>query len=196
MVLGIEGAGTSILAGALYYLGVDMGHVTFKEMLPGDPSPYDSYECIDLIEVIKERGGAEFNYPEFFWGMKQYIDKRMSQNGPQGFQHPLAMLLGLKRAVTSLPIVTVAIERDLEDVFKHQLNSSRGLYNLDRASKIGVQVYLDWAMLELMPPVFQTNFRRAIKYPGMCVQGLIEALDLHPSEKQRKTAIDFIYPRG
>lgn len=95
IVLGRGRSGTSIVAGLLYYLGVDMG--TFKDRnLPRDPNnPKGYFEDEEIMNIVdryveSRKIGLIHDCPEFEKEFKEYVSKK---GGIWGWKQPATIHL-------------------------------------------------------------------------------------------------------
>lgn len=192
LVAGLPSGGTSMVAGTLYHLGVDMGSLT---LAASGRRNYLGFECETARRDI---GGlpADASHETIGQAFEQYLDKRLAEaNGkPYGVKLNLLALLGAYSRLEQLPIVVVHVRRDMERAFASDIRYTgegyaraawRGMYDLGLRQ-----------LVQRVPPACTVQYEDAIANPRQAVNLLKEALRLTVTFRQYETAIEFIDPQG
>ena len=86
VVVGMPSGGTSLVAGLLHHLGVDMGRIA-EGAQPG-PRPYEGFECLDCWEGAIEGAFDPAAAEAFMSSVVGYVDaRRAAASGPIGVKH-------------------------------------------------------------------------------------------------------------
>ena len=182
VVVGMPSGGTSLVAGMLHKLGVDMGRLPTKVEVAARrfPRAYDSYECQDLEAAIKHMlSGAEM--AAAFHG---YISNRLfCAIARQGVKNPrLLHMVGPER----FPIDVVHVRRRLEDVFESDMRHTES--TPQRAAALGASVWAMRRFLSTVKPVLALDFEAALAAPEQAVAALVDSLGLAPTTQQLQAA--------
>ena len=203
VVLGLDGGGTSIIAGTLWHLGVDMGKIaqdpkTFDwSHNSGRPRNYLKYEDEDAQYRMHEgEKNNTYDSQKLVYNMWEYIDKRQdaAQGKPYGVKHPGIVMVGSRtEQLQKMPIRCVYIHRPLEDVFKSNIRDL-GPENYMQAQLLGLRIYCLELFLKSLPPVATFEFDEVLAHPRQAIFTLMKALDLKPDPKEMNRAMKFIDP--
>lgn len=199
-VVGIPSGGTSMVAGTLHHLGVNMGNVeTLAEVeSPDRKRKYLGYECRDLIGIMNGLKKPT-EYEVFLKAFHNYILlRRTKSNGqPFGIKSNHFNILGMKDIVLDLPIQVVFVNRDLKATFMDDIKYRGEDYT--RAAWMG-QLHLAFEFFKKRAfknssfPAFEIDYEESLKNPKVVVKYLIGCLNLNPTCQQFNQAVEFIDP--
>lgn len=202
IILGMHRSGTSMVAGVLNILGVNMG----KNLIGPDWSnPLGHFENIEFVrlndEILKEAGGSWDNPPKreeiltqkgkFSLQIKNLIEKEKSEIW--GWKDPRTSLtIELYLPYLENPYFIVCY-RDSEKI-AHSLEK-RNKMKIEKGMKLS-EVYnsriknffqsnLNFKKLEL-------SYEKVIEYPERHLKRIISFLEISPSKEQYQKALGFI----
>ena len=191
LVAGLPSGGTSLVAGVLHHLGVDMGEVATHAY---GSRNYLGFEC----EIAKrEFGGLPSDAsPDTMLATAQsYFDKRLAAAyGPVGVKLNILILLGQCKGVEALPIKVVHVKRNLEDTFASDIK-----YTGEDMGRAATRGMLDLGLRQLVrkvSPAAVIEYETSIREPRLTVEVLVAALQLNPTPGQVEAAIAFIDPQA
>lgn len=191
VVVGMPSGGTSLVAGLLDHLGVDMGRVA-RGIQPGARA-YEGFECLDCWEGAIEGAFEPAAGKAFMTSVVRYLDTRRGVGaGPAGVKHNPLVWLGMFSGIEALPIRTVHVHRPLDEVMRSD-RRYRG-DDLGRAGRMGMHWLTMQRLLEQIPPRAALEFGRVREDPELAIATLIEAFDLAPDEAQTAGARAFVQP--
>lgn len=191
MVVGMPSGGTSLVAGLLHHLGVDMGR--FERGVPEGRRHYEGFECLDCWEGAISHAFDASQSQAFMQSVVQYIARRSAAAiGPFGVKHNPLLWLGMFDGIEQLPLRIVQVRRPLDEV----MTSDRRYRGDDvaRAARMGVSYLGMNRLVERIQPVLELTFAGIIQNPDQSVESLIEAFGLSPDYGQIESARDFVQP--
>jgi hypothetical protein len=197
MVAGRPSGGTSLVAGALHHLGIDMGDTEAMERIAkgniGNRRLYHGYEDANVYDVLGDLEGDPM-YWEMDQAMREYLDNRLEKaNGRAvGVKVPAMVMISRCPTLPTWPMVIVHADRNINTTFNSDIRY-RG-WDFERAAIRGV---LDQALRHLLkrfPPVCRISYEEALIWPERAVDTLIDSLGLVPTPGEREAAIEFIDP--
>jgi len=203
LVGGMPSGGTSVVAGILHHLGVDMGR--FKKK-PAAPRDYWSYECWDCVEKVQRdvwpfsaiRFNPERRLSVLREKLDEYLRVRMYTPGPWGFKNVriFALLSVDHEWASHLPLEIVRVYRPREEALAGEEKRYRGKLQANRLARAAVL----WEMQQetdrkVKLPRVGVHFRDVLEEPEGSVRYLARTLRLEPSEEQVKSAVEFVRPR-
>jgi hypothetical protein len=208
----IPSSGTSLVAGLLHCLGVDLGRQCPPEDLRARgyhmyedndmnlfSSQYDDQKTWNRKEIIMERHIR----------MRDYINFRFIHNTETrvAFKAPATFWM-LDPDPASLPLDVVDVRRDLEkSIFADQrtmatrterdpsLSKPHYQHQILRAGSLGACFWARKCLLDIHKPVIQLLFENIIECPEENVNALVTALNLEPTDTQLENAVSFINPK-
>lgn len=167
-VVGLPSGGTSVGAGVLHHLGVDMGNIATRI----GPRGYLGYECRDLTEEVNARG-RPIPYGELFRLFREYIIWR----GPNaGIKNAALMVLGLQDDVKALPVEILHVRRDVGETLRSDLRYTD--YGLKRASWMGLLHCALVSLLERIPARHTVDFDALLADPILETERIANAFGL------------------
>lgn len=176
LVVGLDGGGTSAIAGLLHHLGVDMN--------PSRDTDRD-YAKFEDPGVLRHLGSVqEFN---------TYARRRLAlaKGGVAGVKRPRACLLGEQPDAHLLECDIVNVVRPVEDCFR-----TNARYNGHDFAAVRYTARLWWArerLLSARAPVLSVEFLEAVREPSLAVSRLVSALELDVTDEQATMAEGFVH---
>jgi hypothetical protein len=209
LVTGLEYSGTSLAAGLLHHLGVDMGQIETPAQLwahratweslgcEGEPRGYLSYECQDFLQhalpYLRDATPANHYNGECLGELLSHY--ALTRHGLWGLKSTQLCFLAWWSGLERFPARWVLTQRPLEEVSLSgaRYTGVRTPWALWAAQGLGVQ-RLAWLRL------VRLLGERATVVPFVCVRlhpeptihRLIEALDLNPTPEQVAAAVNFV----
>jgi len=203
IVAGMDGGGTSIIAGALWHLGVDMGNIPHDprkmewDYKSGRPRNYLKYEDDDARTMIEKANEQNrFDSQKLVYDLWSYIEKRQdaAHGKPYGVKHPGILTVGSRtEQLQKMPVRCVYIHRSLDDVFSSNMRDM-GPENYMQAQILGLRVYCLTSFLKSLPPIATFEFESARTNAWETVDTLMSTLGLTPTEQQVERTLQFIDP--
>jgi hypothetical protein len=191
VVVGMPSGGTSLVAGLLHHLGVDMGRVA-EGVQPG-ARQYEGFECLDCWEGGITGAFDPAAAQQFMASVVSYCDaRRAAATGPVGVKHNPLVWLGMFSGIGALPIRLVHVRRPLDDVMRSD-RRYRG-DDLGRAGRMGMHWLAMQRLLEQVPPSATLDFGLVRESPAAAIATLVDALALAPGEEQVAGARAFVVP--
>jgi hypothetical protein len=209
LVTGLEYSGTSLAAGLLHHLGVDMGQIETPEQLwahratweslqcDGQPRGYLSYECQDFLQhalpYLRDATPANHYNGECLGELLSHY--ALTRHGLWGLKSTQLLFLAWWSGLETFPARWVLTQRPLEDVTLSGatytgVNTPWGLW---AAQVQGVQRLASLRLtcrLGDRPTVLRYHHVR--QQPQDAIGQLIETLDLHPTPAQVAAAVNFV----
>lgn len=184
MVAGLPSSGTSMVAGVLHHLGVDMGDIpTLAEEQQRPGRPYRGYECREARAMIGDLPSGVAP-AVLFDAMRTYAALRLARApGPCGFKLNAAVLVGQCNGLESLPLTIVQVKRDLETTFASDIRHTGEDYG--RAMARGALHLALRQLVRRVPPACVIQYEQALRWPFDTVQSLADGLDLQTTAEQR-----------
>ncbi len=179
LVVGMPCGGTSLAAGILYHLGVNMGDVDFD--VSEHVKPYAKFECREMLEIVHNLGtNASAN--DLHDSFKEYSGRR--EGGVKNFT--LNRLAFHPELLDDLPISTIYAKRDIETAMMSDVKY-RG-WDPERGAAMGRMYLAMKKMLVEKPPVAVADFDRILIDPVGETKSLAGRLDIG----WRQEAADFV----
>lgn len=192
VVLGLPGSGTSIVAGMLHHLGVNMGRCLSPAEAMQWPNgrQYLGYECMELATEFGKLD-QPWQWARLFSG---YCQNRLRDPGPQGVKmNRIAYLFGYPE-LAALPIRVIHVRRDLEETFRSDL--SRENDSLDRAALLGTLFVSINRFIKVIEPTITVWFDDAMENPTSIAMEIAHRFNLESSSEQVEQAAAFVDPVG
>ena len=177
LVVGVPCGGTSLAAGILYHLGVDMGDVDFDV---SGVKPYPKFECREMLGIV-DKLGSDASIYDLHDRFKEYCKRG---GGVKNFT--LNRLALHPELLDDLPITTIHVRRNVETAFMSDAKY-RG-WNLERGAAMGRMYLTMLKMLAERPPVAVADFNRILTDPVGETKAIAEKLDIG----WRQEAADFV----
>ena len=173
--------GTSLVAGILYHLGVDMGDVDFD--VSSHVKPYQKFECREMLGIV-DNLGPNASIHDLHDSFKEYC----REGGVKNFT--LNRLAFHPELLDDLPISTIHAKRDVEAAFMSDVKY-RG-WHPERGAAMGRMYLMMKKMLLESPPVVVADFDRILADPV----GETKALARKIGVEWRQEAADFVDPQN
>lgn len=191
MVAGLPSGGTSVVAGILHHLGVDMGRVrSDEETLAAartlkSARHYRGYECTVLAKM--------FSTSSPYRVVREYVQRRCER--PAGFKSNLCVLLGNSLdPIETLPISVLHVTRDLQDTFESDIKYTGN--DTDRAQLRGLLHLGLTRLVERIPPTLTLSYEEILRDRYGTVTSIIRAFGLSASADTVDQAAQFIDPEN
>lgn len=201
-VLGVPSGGTSVVAGILHHLGVNMGNI-----YPGiDRRGYRTFECRSaktflpaqrniVAEILAGEGGSR--------DFRSYLEWRIKDAGgdtPQGVKLGAAYWVGEPDPWT-LPVRILRIHRPLEDSIESDARYQVQLRDdftpeasVFRSAQMGGYYQAANVLCGMIPPTLELDFEGVLVDPMDAIIHICHAFNLEPDEDQRQAATRFVDP--
>ena len=194
MVAGLPSSGTSMVAGVLHHLGVNMGNLptSEQEQATATMRHYRGFECEDAKRQI---GGlpSTCGLEDVFSASQDYIEWRLATaTGPAGVKLNLLAVLGLADRLEDLPLAVVHVTRDLETTFESDIKYT-GM-DIKRASNRGLRHLALRQLVRRVRPACVIRYELALGNPDYTVHKLADSLGLAPTGGHMNAAINFVNP--
>jgi len=188
IVSGMPCGGTSLTAGVLHHLGVDMGDIADPEELEDHDRPYMHYECLRLQALIK--GLGDFPPIERMAGVfRKYVERRERKPGLHGVKNFTIQFLGFRPdLLEGLDLKTVHAKRDIGQVLCSDIKWKG--WDLERAGKMGKAHMAMTRLLTEINPSAVLSFEEAMEDPAGATKKLAARLGI----PWRPEAAEFIDP--
>ncbi len=206
VVLGMHRSGTSLVAGMLEKLGVNMGK---RQVGIHWSNPLGHYENIDFVKmddkILEKAGGTWDNPPEISDILKLKSDKNLMSEIEEVVRRNEDKIWGWKVPTTSLTIELylpflvnpyfVVCYRDPEAIAKSlkkrdDMNREKALWLTDiyvRSIKEFLRKHPELKYIEI-------HYEDIIKNPEIAVQKLIDFLKITPTQEQINNALSIVLP--
>ena len=192
LVAGMPSGGTSVAAGLLHHLGVDMGRIE-RGVAPG-PRRYEGFECLDCWEDGIQGAYDPARTEDFMTSVSAYLQTRLqTADHPYGVKHNPLVWLGMFDGIDTLPIRILHIHRPLDEVMVSD-RRYRG-DDLHRAARLGMATLALARLLEQITPTLSLEFRHVLADPMGSTEAIVDHFELTPSTSQRAEAIRFVDPK-
>jgi hypothetical protein len=207
----VPSSGTSALAGVLHHLGVNMGVYSLEQNIT--KRGYEMFEDADIAYFCSTFEDAAHPMMPKLLGtrsrFRNYVNHRLIKSFEDeviGCKIP-ATLATYDPDISTLPIVTLNVDRPLEDSIISDLKrlSDRGGDDVDmhrrmvRSSDLAGNWWAKREILTQVEPELSLTFKELVTYPRKSVENIIVALqaadlgcEFLPTRKQREQAILFL----
>jgi len=199
LVPAVPSSGTSMLSGVLARLGVDMGQVNNK---PNFQRGYQMFEDVDVGMFSFSPNTPQDKLIRDNLRLREYINYRFHTNPGLVGAKVTAMQWVRDPDVMSLPIKIVDISRPLEEVMASDAERyARGPERLPdhhiptpyqvctRASGVAACWMAKELLYKAVKPVISFQFKGFLEDPPKCIEALVEALGLEPTDRQMTEAL-------
>ncbi len=205
VVLGMHRSGTSLVAGVLHHLGVNMG----KEMLGGDRfNPFGHFENKKIIklneEILKEAGGSWYAPPSSEKILK--VREKFKNKIKEIIESEKSKLWGFKDPRTSLTIELflpflenpyfIVCYRNKREIIKSLIR--RDKMNFEYASRL-IDLYYEriTKFFEAHRDLRRINvkYEEMMRKPRVVLEKIICFLDIQVTEDAVKKALSFVHSR-
>ncbi len=207
VILGMHKTGTSLIAGILKILGVDMGKDLLESNWSNPLGHFEDKRFVQLNDkILKEAGGSWDNpptrekilslMPKFSDEIKKLINER--EGKIWGWKDPRTSLtVGLYLPYLKNPYFIIchrdsmAVAKSLQK--RDNMDIEKGLY-LSKFYSQQINIFLDTNFLNLRK--LDLKYEEILKEPKKYLENLISFLDITPSSMQYNQALRFILPRS
>lgn len=207
VILGMHRSGTSLIAGILYYLGVDMGKQLVGRTWTNPLGHFENIDFLNLNEKILKEAGRNWRVPpsrdeilklkdKFAKEIKEIV--RKNKNTVWGWKDP--------RTVLTIDLYIPFLENPYFIVCQRNImNIAKSLY---KRNKISIEEGLNLTNIYIsrIDEFFRDNkgyskrrldlsYEEIINDPLRNIRRIIEFLGLNPSKDQIMNALTFVKPR-
>lgn len=211
IVSGCEYSGTSLTAGVLHHLGVNMGEIETPQDLwlqrhtheyvatEGQPRDYLSYQCRTFEHMTRpflvDGHPGNFYHAEALGECLMHYG--LMRTGVWGVKHTALLFLTWYSGLSKLPAKWVLTQRRAEDQMhscRKYCGDSTGLA-LWVAAVFGVQrlAYLRLRQqLAETPQVLVVDYELTRRYPRRTIDRLVDYVHITPTAAQVAAALDFV----
>lgn len=203
----VPSSGTSVVAGILAHLGVDMGVTQTMNQTRG----YSMFEDIEVQMFVWQPNAPLDRLLNQRHRFRQYLNYRLWKN-PTG-------RLGVKALATawiwddfldpaSLPVETLDVRRPVEDslISDQERMAARIERNAEELPATvwehvgrGSGLAGNWVAREMIykfhPPRYSLDFYDLLEHPLKHIEGIAGAFELEPSDEQIDSALHFVKPK-
>jgi len=206
VVLGMHRSGTSLVAGILEKLGVNMGK---RQVGIHWSNPLGHYENIDFIKmddkILKKAGGTWDNPPEISDILRLTSDKKLMSEIEKVVRRNEDVIWGWKVPTTSLtielylPFLTnphfIVCYRDPEAIAR----SLKERDDMDREKALQLTDYYIRSIKEFFKrhpelKYIEIQYEELIENPKEIIYRLIDFLKINPTQKQINEALSLVLP--
>lgn len=194
MVAGLPSGGTSLVAGLLHHLGVDMGDIPTERQQAKTKTTrtYLGFECTLALRTFGALP-ATSSQAVMIDTARAYADERLvNADGPCGFKLNAMVMLGNCDGVERLPIEIVHVTRDLAATFESDIRYAGDGYA--RACLRGAFHLALRQLVRRVPPVCEVSYEQTRREPVETVAHLVRCLRIMPTFAQLEAAASFVVP--
>jgi hypothetical protein len=208
MVCGTQSGGTSLIAGMLHYLGVDMGSFPTTPGIRG----YATYEDVSMKATYEDVSMKYYRLmpepPEPYpvpiqqrFRLREYIKDRREKAGAQRFGAKMSSTYWLGFDLSELGIDVVLVNRPLEDsiqsdwrIWCERHKDCRPTTLAWQAASVAWSFAMKDILREMFPPVLELDFYETLTSPMDAVVDMSATLGLNPTRAQENAACEFADP--